>query len=227
MKRSEVYDLAWAVPISKLAGRFGLSDRGLAKICERNHIPLPGRGYWAKVAANQYPPRDPLPRPDQDHEIPLRESAAPSPSPGSDDVAQLDKSPNEGLLKILGLLPPSESKPATKKMVRSSSLSSKPPPAPVKPTPTDPFEIYSSLGAECERAMAAGMEYQRRQAAQAFLQVLVSRAPQMDATSAEALLAWVRAMHTLLKQNDPAEAVMQSIRQATQGQHKPLWWQPV
>ena len=32
--REAVYALVWSEPISKIAPRFGLSDRGLAKICE-------------------------------------------------------------------------------------------------------------------------------------------------------------------------------------------------
>ena len=31
-----------------LAGEFGLSDRGLAKLCARHAIPVPGLGYWRR-----------------------------------------------------------------------------------------------------------------------------------------------------------------------------------
>ena len=51
--RRELYDLVWSKPILKLAEEFGLSDRGLAKICERHRIPVPPRGYWAKLAAGK------------------------------------------------------------------------------------------------------------------------------------------------------------------------------
>lgn len=36
--------------MSTLAIEFGISDRGLAKVCGRHRIPVPPRGYWAKVA---------------------------------------------------------------------------------------------------------------------------------------------------------------------------------
>lgn len=36
-----------------LAPRYGVSDRGLAKICASHCIPVPPRGYWAKVAAGK------------------------------------------------------------------------------------------------------------------------------------------------------------------------------
>lgn len=37
----------------EVAKEYGLSDRGLAKLCERNGIPVPPRGYWAKKHAGQ------------------------------------------------------------------------------------------------------------------------------------------------------------------------------
>lgn len=53
LTRRELYDLVWATPISKLAADFGISDRGLAKICERHRVTGPTRGYWAKLAAGK------------------------------------------------------------------------------------------------------------------------------------------------------------------------------
>lgn len=58
--RQELYELVWSIPISTLSGQFGLSDRGLAKICERHHIPVPGRGYWARLEAGQAVTKTPL-----------------------------------------------------------------------------------------------------------------------------------------------------------------------
>lgn len=51
LTRRELYDLVWSKPIRDLAAEFGESDRGLAKICERHHVPTPDRGYWAKFQA--------------------------------------------------------------------------------------------------------------------------------------------------------------------------------
>jgi len=41
--------------MQKLAPRFGLSDVGLAKLCRRHQIPVPGRGYWARLQVGQKP----------------------------------------------------------------------------------------------------------------------------------------------------------------------------
>ena len=40
--REELYALVWSEPIQKLARRYGLSDPGLGKLCERYDIPNPG-----------------------------------------------------------------------------------------------------------------------------------------------------------------------------------------
>lgn len=58
--RQEMYDLVWSTPIQKLAEQFGISDRGLAKICLRYQVPVPGRGYWAKIDAGQPANKTPL-----------------------------------------------------------------------------------------------------------------------------------------------------------------------
>ncbi len=53
LTREQLHEMVWAEPTSTVATRLGLSDRGLAKICMRLHVPLPGRGYWAKKAAGK------------------------------------------------------------------------------------------------------------------------------------------------------------------------------
>ncbi len=58
--RRELYDLVWSTPIVKVAEDFGFSDRGLAKLCQRHLIPVPGRGYWARIEAGQKVTKTPL-----------------------------------------------------------------------------------------------------------------------------------------------------------------------
>jgi hypothetical protein len=53
LTRRELYDLVWSKPITKLAADFGISDVGLAKICDRYRVPSPPRGYWAKLEAGK------------------------------------------------------------------------------------------------------------------------------------------------------------------------------
>jgi len=60
--RTELYDKVWSIPMHKLAVEFGLSGRGLAKLCERHQIPVPGRGYWARLQFGQKPVRAQLPK---------------------------------------------------------------------------------------------------------------------------------------------------------------------
>ncbi len=75
--RQELYDLVWEKPISQLAPELGLSDRGLAKICELHNIPTPNRGYWAKLEARKRVAKTRLPKSDASapHFILVRASA--------------------------------------------------------------------------------------------------------------------------------------------------------
>lgn len=53
LTRRALYDLVWSKPLTTLAEEFGISDVGLAKICNRHRVPTPQRGYWARIAAGQ------------------------------------------------------------------------------------------------------------------------------------------------------------------------------
>jgi hypothetical protein len=59
--RDVLYEEVWAEPVEAVAKRYGVSGVALAKTCRRLHVPLPGRGYWAKKAHGQSPPKPPLP----------------------------------------------------------------------------------------------------------------------------------------------------------------------
>lgn len=59
--RSELYELVWSEPMKTLAARFKISDVGLSKACRRYDIPVPERGYWAKLKAGKKVHHRPLP----------------------------------------------------------------------------------------------------------------------------------------------------------------------
>jgi hypothetical protein len=60
LSREELYAAVWETPMSRLADQYGISDNGLAKICRREDIPYPPRGYWAKHAVGKAPERSSL-----------------------------------------------------------------------------------------------------------------------------------------------------------------------
>jgi integrase len=60
--RKKLYDEVWSEPAISVAKWYGISDVALAKMCRKLSVPLPGVGYWAKVAAGQSPPRRALPK---------------------------------------------------------------------------------------------------------------------------------------------------------------------
>jgi hypothetical protein len=61
ISRTDLYNLVWSEPMVKVAMRFHVSDVAVAKACRRHKIPLPDRGYWARVAAGQRVEKSPLP----------------------------------------------------------------------------------------------------------------------------------------------------------------------
>lgn len=61
IEREALYEEVWSTPMRKLAEQYGISDRGLAKICTKLHVPRPGRGYWAKLRHGKMVRQTPLP----------------------------------------------------------------------------------------------------------------------------------------------------------------------
>jgi hypothetical protein len=61
LTRQALYELIWAEPMQTLSRNFSISDRGLAKICAAANIPVPARGYWAKLQAGHPVKVPPLP----------------------------------------------------------------------------------------------------------------------------------------------------------------------
>jgi hypothetical protein len=58
--REELYRKVWEKPLLKVAEEYGVSAVALGKTCRKLSAPVPGRGYWAKLAhghgATQKPP---------------------------------------------------------------------------------------------------------------------------------------------------------------------------
>lgn len=57
LSRKELFKQVWQRPMTKVAASYGISDVALKKICDKHRIPVPGRGYWAKVEAGKRPKR--------------------------------------------------------------------------------------------------------------------------------------------------------------------------
>lgn len=62
LNRQDLCDRVWTEPIRTVALSLGVSDVGLAKACRVAGVPVPPRGYWAKLKHGKpTPPRPPLP----------------------------------------------------------------------------------------------------------------------------------------------------------------------
>jgi len=62
LHRNELYKQVWETPMSRLAKEYGISDKGLAKICKKLNVPVPPRGYWATIRSGIKLKRPPLPK---------------------------------------------------------------------------------------------------------------------------------------------------------------------
>jgi hypothetical protein len=62
LTRETLYEQVWKTPISRLAADYGISDVALAKICKKLDVPIPGRGYWARVTNGQKVKQPKLPK---------------------------------------------------------------------------------------------------------------------------------------------------------------------
>lgn len=61
MGRAQLFERVWSEPVAKLAAEWGISGPGLKKVCRKLQIPVPPRGYWAKLKAGHRLRRAQLP----------------------------------------------------------------------------------------------------------------------------------------------------------------------
>ena len=257
MKRSELYALVWAAPVSAVASRLGLSGVGLAKLCGRHDIPIPARGFWARLAAGQAPTRQPLPIQTTDEVIPrfkaLDAAGAPLPAdalpvewiiPGvmKRTFPTTRKAPAPAVAAVPRIAPEVEVGASVSELV--TSVTSKPQPFPqapsrpamAKPAPASlhppkapsmnetpepvrrlgdgigALEAGAAIDAEVERAIAAALDHERRQAVEAFLSAVAVRATGEGPEASRSILAWVGAVRRRLGQDDPVSRLVEALR---------------
>jgi hypothetical protein len=61
-EREKLYEEVWSHPVTKVAEQYGVSDVAIRKICVKLKVPLPPRGYWARISAGQQLRKTPLPK---------------------------------------------------------------------------------------------------------------------------------------------------------------------
>jgi len=221
MTRTELYDAVWLEPVSKVAVKLGLSDSGLATVCKRFDIPRPPRGYWRRIKTGQRLERPALPDPDNNPEVPLTIEGAkalgmiPSHSSHKGTFPALGEPPAPVITKPQPECCPLE---AVERLAVGMGR------MPAECTPEQAVRKYAAVEAELERAVNAGIQLQRNQAAVTIVQEILARAAREDPNTAQALLAWARSLQKRLEHGDPVDAVVQSIRQAVGSGETPLWW---
>lgn len=78
LSHEQLYERVWSTPMQRLAAEFGFSDVGLCKICYKQGIPTPPRGYWMMSDARKTALRPPFPPQDAGSDEPIVIRASPS-----------------------------------------------------------------------------------------------------------------------------------------------------
>ncbi len=58
--RDALYNEVWEEPVIKVAKKYGVSDVAIHKVCKSLNIPVPPRGYWAKLKYGKKVKKTPL-----------------------------------------------------------------------------------------------------------------------------------------------------------------------
>lgn len=103
--RDMLYSFVWAIPAEVLAQRMHVSVESICISCANRGIPMPGVGYWSKVAAGMRPERPPLSshRPGPGGVIGTTEDAlrrGPA-TEAEDPVAVIDETLGEGTFDLI------------------------------------------------------------------------------------------------------------------------------
>jgi hypothetical protein len=99
--RDELYGEVWSTPMKTLAQKYGISDVGLAKVCRKLAIPVPGRGHWAKKEAGH--DVKPLTLPPLKEKVVLwKPTPRPEPPKLSDSATAPELAQVEQLEKVIG-----------------------------------------------------------------------------------------------------------------------------
>lgn len=62
--RQKLYQEVWTKPVVEVAVQYGVSDVAIHKVCKSLNIPVPPRGYWAKLRSGEKLKRPSLPATD-------------------------------------------------------------------------------------------------------------------------------------------------------------------
>lgn len=101
--RDKLYEEVWTDPVTVVAKRYGVSDVAIHKACKRLKVPVPPRGYWAKLRAGHTVTREPLPPSEGPKPVQRLVAARPRRQPAIDPATRLGYLPEDERAKILAI----------------------------------------------------------------------------------------------------------------------------
>ena len=197
MTRQDLYELVWKMPVVHAARSVGLSDKGLANKCKALDVPMPPRGYWARVSAGAEIPRPPLPDSSEAEALSpkilaglkLGGVAVEPPPARRSDRKPVPEGHDVGTGRIA-----SAACPCTCSMAPRGSSREK-------------HGSHADAGDEIilDSVRVAAAELQRVEAIHGVLQAVVARTVHAAPDQAHHLLRWVSRVRTLLDLRDPVD----------------------
>lgn len=213
MTRNELYSAVWSDPVSHVARRIGMSDRGLIDICRTAEIPTPPRGFWRKVRTGQTPDKPSLPRPEDDSNVPITLDRAPVkgcalPSTGSEVLLAEAVAPKEGKPSAMNATTDARPAPSTDWLEGAV------------------IETTSLAGARGEYQKLLGMTsaFDQHQLVTQFLDQMEAAEFKESSRTAAIMRKWVATMRRHHAKADPVEKVLAEFRALSFSRQRPNWW---
>lgn len=199
MNRIDLYRAVWARPVFHVAKQLGISDRGLAKVCQRMDVPTPPRGYWRRVDTGQRLEAAPLPRPDYNPEV-VMDGVLPS----SALTAAQDES------KLL----PVKERPSTVTTKTESTAEEA----------TSLFARNEARSAERRRAVDCATALDQYLSVSRLLAHLETMLPVLSPEMVVVVKQWVALQREFLRMNHPVEQLLRDLQGVSRNTAVPTWW---
>jgi len=208
MTRNDLYTAVWSDPVSHVARRIGMSDRGLIDICRAAEIPTPPRGFWRKVRTGQTPEKPALPRPEDDSSVPVDVNGA---------------LPKSAVAPTAATPMPTLNARAASELSASAEMGGFAKADWLELTPGETAATASAKG-EYQKLLNLADAFDQHQLIGQLLDQIEASECKESVRTAAIMRRWVATMRHHHAKADPVEKVLADFRALSFSRQKPIWW---
>ena len=224
--RGDLYCLIWSLPGLQVAKMLGISSSALTRLCRRNGVPPPGRGYWRRVEVGQVAYRPPLPPLENEKPLSyeLNDLLATTLAGLPPLEAMRDGTPPNPVLSALVtkeddvLTPRDAASPSAPVRVRVDVSD----PA-ADSIDRQPKEHHATSTPSVEHLFELSAELVQIQSAKGLLDSIEMEMQQQSPPVAAILRLWLHEARRRLDSISPAGRVVDACRRVASGQELPKW----